>query len=1284
MLFRGPVQRKRRASRAVQAVVGHQWVSRTDPNGSKQGNAALNQLIIQCITQDCTASSKLLVVFLILSNRPLSMITIAAVVATHNRPEMLAKRSLASVARQTRPPDYLLVVDDSDLSIRPVNADAVAALAIEDTRVIYLENRRTDGASGAWNTALAHLQGIDPSAFVAVLDDDDSWAETYLEHCEKAVLSGSLDMVATGLVFHRTSDVRGDLLAPPDSLNVSDLLVRNTYIQGSNLFVRLRKLLEAGGFDEALVSTTDRDLCIRLADLGTVQFGAADGYLVHHFADEDRPRLSTPGGDAKREGLAYFYRKYRGRMSEEQQEAFVERSLRLFHCNPREPIVVPPPAIPVAAKGDAEGPLVLVVGAITSPDTTLVERLLASLSEVIATHKDVTLRVVLLENGGRAPESRRALRSAVDRCLQQGIDVVVKTLEQQDADAAEGVVDAAQGQMADRKSIALSRTMLQHYLFLEAKPLPGAVAWILDDDLALEGLAYDTEGSLRSVPFDYATAIKALKKSSASVVLCEVTGDPPLPALGCLRTQLVDLYHNLHLLAALAPGSRFPDSGDENRLARMASPDYYYDLSGSGSRHLELPFWYEAEGDLPTVGEVFREMVGRLGGIPDGVQVFRPLVQGNPGDPESGLEPSISRGPATLVFDLQALREFPNTVPAVDGADLRRSDMVWSLLNRYAGGREVIQSRIPVRQIRRAASGLQFDFKTMELDVLGFAFYSALRDLMEQRADRLEKEGSPSRGRHLLTFSIEEIEDASNLFSNYLAQRLDAFELSFIRIMGLVSALKPLCQPAGGKERAPWWLGAADCSEDALTLRRFVTDLGSIFTEARMDEFRERVGRVDAGAIEGFLRRLPQTVERHRVSTPLPLGELTRIAEGHISAAYGVKDLTFLGAGEEGVVFTDGRLAYKYFHYWKAGAREERITFLQSLVGKLSGYRPLPDLLEVGRRGESVVAVYPYEAGSAYEGGHLDGLLTLLREAREAGIACRNIHPDNLLVTTSGLKLVDYGSDMVPLDDSEFEQMCRRALLTYRFPFRSDLKRLMTESLANSLLPELAGLDQFRRALDARGLEDLYYRPMADLITSLHPKSVLDYGCGDGRLTEELSRRGIRAVGYDPDHDLIQRRTESPSRVTFGGKDLVESLLSEDARFDIVVCGRVLCTIADSSEFQNALKDLRHLVSESGSVLVTVCNPFHLSTRATELWERHLPDGFEYGDTFVYQKTVAVTGNCRAEAHRSPARRDHHPQLAPPVGEAQPGAGPPGGDQHPPGKPGAEAQGGNHRGRHHH
>ena len=282
-----------------------------------------------------------------------------------------------------------------------------------------------------------------------------------------------------------------------------------------------------------------------------------------------------------------------------------------------------------------------------------------------------------------------------------------------------------------------------------------------------------------------------------------------------------------------------------------------------------------------------------------------------------------------------------------------------------------------------------------------------------------------------------------------------------------------------------------------------------------------------------------------------------------------------------------------------------------------------------------MVGVYPYEDGKIYEGGYLDGLVTLLRETRQAGIACRNIHPDNLLITSSGLKFIDYGSDIIPWDESEFEQMCRRAYLTYRFPFRSDLRRLMTDSLTDVSPSELTGLEQFRRAVDPRGLDELYYRPMADLIAAESPDSVLDYGCGDGRLAATLADRGIHVTGYDPDPTMISRCLDRRGQATYGDRGLLQRLLAESAQFDMVICGRVLCTIADKAEFDGVLADLRRLVSDSGTVLAAVCNLFHLSAESTELWQKHLTTGFEYKDTFVYEKTVLGSGNTRHEVHRS-------------------------------------------------
>lgn len=1169
------------------------------------------------------------------------MPSIAVIIATHNRPELLAARSLAAVSEQTRPPDYVIVADDSDLALRPANARAVADLNPRGGRAVYLENRRTPGASGAWNTALSYLHDLDPTAFVGFLDDDDSWEPTYLEKCARAVSDGGLDMVAAGLVFHRDRASAAERLPPPEDLAVGDLLVRNTHVQGSNLFVRLRKLLEAGGFDEGLASTTDRDICIRLADLGTVNFGPLNECLVHHFAEADRPRLSTAGGEAKRAGLTHFYRKHRGRMTDDQREAFIARCRDLFDCDPTaatEFSLPQLPKTPSSATGQAASQLVIVAGAITSPDTDYTDRLLHSLERKIGAGEKVTLKALLLENGGPDEASRSALRRVVDRARNRGADIVFKTLEQQESDAAAGVFDVTWEQLSKRKSIALSRTMLQHYLFQEAKPLPEAVVWILDDDVILEGLVSDPDGTPQeAADVDYVSAIRELRESGASAVLCEITGDAPLPALSCIRTQLVDLYHNLHRLCSLSPESRWPDLSAENSQARRDSADYYYDLSISGYTQLEQPFWFGARREGATVGETFRDLVGQLPGILSGAQVFRPLVQDNPGAADPTLRPATNRGPATLVFDLQALRDFPNSVPSVNGVDLRRSDMVWSLLNRYAGGREIYQSRLPVRQVRKSSAAARPDFATMELDLLGFAFCSALRDRLQQKADRRRRDGQPPWGRDVLAFTDSEIDDAVESCRNYLSWRLSAFELNFIRVMGLVSALKAFCpaEPSGGPR--PWWFDSQDYSEATAGLSRFVMQVEAEFTDARLAEFKRRVGSFDCQVVRDFLRELPRIVDRYRMNTPLPMAELQEVAEAYIHDEFGVSNLTRLGIGEEGAALTDGKLVYKYFHYWKPGDREERIGFLQSLVGRVVGFRTLPDLLEVRRNGERVVAVYPYEAGSRYEGGHLRELLTLLGEAREAGIACRNIHPDNLLATPSGLKFIDYGSDIVPDNDYEFDHMCRRAFLSYRFHFRSDLKSLMTAALTDCSLPEFAGFDHFKRALAPRSLDELYYEPMAELVAGEKPQSALDYGCGDGRLAEKLAGMGIVVSGYDPDPDRIARCLGKAGSTAYGGAELREKLLGENAKFDTVVCGRVLCEIADDAEFRRVLEDLRRLVSESGKALISVCNPLHLSTSVTELWTRHLPPDYGYEDTFTYEKTIASSGNRRSEVHRSVA-----------------------------------------------
>jgi 2-polyprenyl-3-methyl-5-hydroxy-6-metoxy-1,4-benzoquinol methylase len=88
----------------------------------------------------------------------------------------------------------------------------------------------------------------------------------------------------------------------------------------------------------------------------------------------------------------------------------------------------------------------------------------------------------------------------------------------------------------------------------------------------------------------------------------------------------------------------------------------------------------------------------------------------------------------------------------------------------------------------------------------------------------------------------------------------------------------------------------------------------------------------------------------------------------------------------------------------------------------------------------------------------------------------------------------------------------------------------------------------------------------ADLIESLHPRSVLDAGCGMGRVAIELARRGIDVVGIDLDDDLLAYARLSQPSIRWVHADLATMHL--DRRFDVVAMpGNVMvyCRPADRS-----------------------------------------------------------------------------------------------------------------------
>jgi len=186
--------------------------------------------------------------------------------------------------------------------------------------------------SGALNTAIQHLVelGEDPNqTYLAFLDDDDRWEQEYLNQCYDAATKGDSDLVVAGIILHKENNQKIIPLSIPSELRQEMFYVGNPHIQGSNFFVRMSAILHAGCFDENLPSTTDRDIMIRLLDLGNLRWQLISSYLVHHNAD-DRPRLSSHGSQQKLTGLTRFFEKYKNRMTEDQKAEFRKRASGRF------------------------------------------------------------------------------------------------------------------------------------------------------------------------------------------------------------------------------------------------------------------------------------------------------------------------------------------------------------------------------------------------------------------------------------------------------------------------------------------------------------------------------------------------------------------------------------------------------------------------------------------------------------------------------------------------------------------------------------------------------------------------------------------------------------------------------------------------------------------------------------------------------------------------------------------------------------------------------------------
>ena len=124
----------------------------------------------------------------------------------------------------------------------------------------------------------------------------------------------------------------------------------------------------------------------------------------------------------------------------------------------------------------------------------------------------------------------------------------------------------------------------------------------------------------------------------------------------------------------------------------------------------------------------------------------------------------------------------------------------------------------------------------------------------------------------------------------------------------------------------------------------------------------------------------------------------------------------------------------------------------------------------------------------------------------------------------------------------------------------------MSERWRDSDVPRGAAYDRRFETLADAGVD---VHGEADLVDSYGPTSVLDAGCGTGRLAIELGRRGRIVAGVDIDEAMLEAaRAKAPDQTWVQG-DLADPTLGFGRAFDVVVmAGNVLIFVAPGTEGQ--------------------------------------------------------------------------------------------------------------------
>ena len=121
----------------------------------------------------------------------------------------------------------------------------------------------------------------------------------------------------------------------------------------------------------------------------------------------------------------------------------------------------------------------------------------------------------------------------------------------------------------------------------------------------------------------------------------------------------------------------------------------------------------------------------------------------------------------------------------------------------------------------------------------------------------------------------------------------------------------------------------------------------------------------------------------------------------------------------------------------------------------------------------------------------------------------------------------------------------------------------------------------------------------ADFVMRFSPTSVLDAGCGTGRIARELARRGVDVVGVDLDETMLSTARRKAPSLAWHCADLASIDLGRT--FDVILlAGNVMIFLTPGTEAAVVVNLVRHLAPGGRLVAGSSLRPGQLTAKEHE------------------------------------------------------------------------------------